>query len=35
VRMDNGGSRSISVTDPGGLSVGSKVRVNGDVIEPR
>jgi uncharacterized protein YcfJ len=35
VRMDNGGSRSISVKDPGSLSVGSKVRVNGDVIEPR
>jgi uncharacterized protein YcfJ len=35
VQMDGGGSRSISVKDPGGLAVGSKVRVNGDTITPR
>ena len=35
IRMDNGGTRDITVKDAGNLSVGSKVRVNGDVIEPR
>jgi outer membrane lipoprotein SlyB len=35
VSMDAGGSRDITVKDASNLSVGSKVRVNGDVIEPR
>ena len=35
IRMDNGGSREITVKDASNLSIGSKVRVNGDVIEPR
>ena len=35
IQMDVGGSRSITVKDAGGLSVGSKVRVNGDNITPR
>lgn len=35
IRLDNGGSREITVKDASNLSVGSKVRVNGDVIEPR
>lgn len=35
IRMDNGGSRSITVKDVGALAVGSKVRVDGDTISPR
>jgi len=35
IHMDNGNNRSITVKDAGNLSVGSKVRVDGDNISPR
>ncbi|MES2490561.1 MAG: glycine zipper 2TM domain-containing protein [Pseudomonadota bacterium] len=35
IKLDNGSSRSITVKDVGTLTVGSKVRVDGDVISPR
>ncbi|HWK53215.1 MAG TPA: glycine zipper 2TM domain-containing protein [Hyphomicrobiales bacterium] len=35
INMDNGGERRISVYDTGGLSVGSRVSVQGDTIIPR
>jgi outer membrane lipoprotein SlyB len=35
VSMDNGGQRSIRVTDTGGLAVGSRVSVEGNTIIPR
>lgn len=33
VKMDEGGTRVISVNDPGGLAIGSRVRVNGRNLE--
>ncbi|HSW11559.1 MAG TPA: glycine zipper 2TM domain-containing protein [Solimonas sp.] len=35
VRMDDGSSRSVTVADPAGLSVGSAVRVEGNNLRPR
>jgi len=35
IKLDNGSSRSITVKDVGTLTVGSKVRVDGDTISPR
>jgi len=35
VSMENGSTRTVSVADPGGLGVGSRVRVSGNDLIPR